>query len=291
MNEIEENNFEINQNDFVEQVIEESTTKLVLVDFWAPWCEPCKQLGPTLEKIAKKYSDVLKLVKINIDDNQQMASQLQIQSIPTVMAFYNKKIANAFQGVLPESQIISFLKKILGDKLNSDDEIILEIKNLLKEKKFEDAKNKLEQIIVEKNNPEFIALLIRSYVELKEIDKAKELIDSVDEETQKNKLILTEINNFELINKAKGHDNIDEIELLLKEEPEDYELNIKFAEILYANNRYGEAFNLLINLYKKSKTKNKEKIKKNLIKYFNALGNNHEETKNARRKLSSIIFS
>ncbi len=291
MNEIEENNFEINQNDFVEQVIEESTTKLVLVDFWAPWCEPCKQLGPILEKISKKYSDVLKLVKINIDDNQQMASQLQIQSIPTVMAFYNKKIANAFQGVLPESKIISFLKQILGDKLSSDDEIILEIKNLLKEKKFDDAKNKLEQIIVEKNNPEFIALLIRSYVELKEMDKAKELIDSVDEETQKNKFILTEINNFELINKAKDHDNIDEIEQLLKEKPEDYELNIKFAEVLYSNNRYGDAFNLLINLYKKSNTKNKEKIKKNLIKYFNALGNNHEETKNARRKLSSIIFS
>ena len=104
MNE-EINIIDVNESDFNEQVIEASEKKLVLVDFWAPWCEPCKQLSPTLEKIANDNEDKVLLAKINIDENQQVASQLRIQSIPTVFAFKDKKILNAFQGVLPEKKI------------------------------------------------------------------------------------------------------------------------------------------------------------------------------------------
>ena len=97
-----ENNItDVNEADFDDQVVEASTSKLIVVDFWAPWCGPCKQLTPSLEKVVRGSSDKVSLVKINIDDNQQIAAQLRIQSIPTVYAFKNKEIVNAFQGVIP----------------------------------------------------------------------------------------------------------------------------------------------------------------------------------------------
>ena len=94
------------------KVIEASESKLIVVDFWAPWCGPCKQLTPILEKIISKSGDKVTLVKINIDENQQIAAQLRIQSIPTVYAFKDKQIVNAFQGVIPENQIIEFIRKM-----------------------------------------------------------------------------------------------------------------------------------------------------------------------------------
>ena len=110
----ENNNIiDVNENDFNDLVIEASLNKLIVVDFWAPWCGPCKQLTPTLEKIINNSQNKVTLAKINIDENQQIAAQLRIQSIPTVYAFKDKQIVNAFQGVIPEKQIVEFLEKSL----------------------------------------------------------------------------------------------------------------------------------------------------------------------------------
>ena len=111
---------DIGQDQFVSEVIEASKEKLIVVDFWAPWCGPCKELGPKIEKVVSQAGDKVKLVKVNIDENQDLAAQLQIQSIPTVFAFKDSRIANAFQGSLPESEIIKFLEKALGEKLNNN---------------------------------------------------------------------------------------------------------------------------------------------------------------------------
>ena len=112
------NIIDVTETEFNDQVIEASESKLIVVDFWAPWCGPCKQLTPILEKIISKSGDKITLVKINIDENQQIAAQLRIQSIPTVYAFKDKQIVNAFQGVIPEGQIIEFIEKCLGSKIN-----------------------------------------------------------------------------------------------------------------------------------------------------------------------------
>ena len=109
--------FEVNENDFANKVINESSKKIVLVDFWAPWCGPCKQLGPLLEEIVNQCGGEVILAKLNIDENQQLATQLSIQSIPTVIAFKDKQIANGFQGALPKNKIIEFIEKILGKKI------------------------------------------------------------------------------------------------------------------------------------------------------------------------------
>ena len=115
-----QNILDVNQDDFESKVIDESVKKLIVVDFWAPWCGPCKQLTPVLEKVIKNSGNKVTLVKINIDENQQIAAQLRIQSIPTVYAFKDKQIVNAFQGVLPEKQIVEFLEKCLGSKIGKD---------------------------------------------------------------------------------------------------------------------------------------------------------------------------
>ena len=123
MNNSETYIFDVEEQEFAEKVIELSDNKLIIVDFWAPWCGPCKQLTPILEKVVNSAEGKVLLAKINIDENQQIAAQLKIQSIPTVMAFKDKKIVNAFQGIIPEQKIIEFIEKSLGEKLVKDNSV------------------------------------------------------------------------------------------------------------------------------------------------------------------------
>ena len=128
-NNTKNNILDVDEKSFQNTVIEASDKKLVLADFWAPWCEPCKQLTPILLNIAQENIDKITLVKINIDENQQLAAQLRIQSIPTVIAFYNKQISDGFQGVLPKTKIIDFIEKISGESFpKNKDEFYKEIK-------------------------------------------------------------------------------------------------------------------------------------------------------------------
>ena len=144
----ENNIIDVNETDFNNQVVEASSSKLIIVDFWAPWCGPCKQLTPILEKVVRSSGDKVSLAKINIDDNQQIAAQLRIQSIPTVYAFKDKQIVNAFQGVIPENKIVEFIEKCLGSKINEDfSEFYEEIKSAMAENKFEETKNILLEFI------------------------------------------------------------------------------------------------------------------------------------------------
>merc|ERR1711966_306797 len=138
------NIIDVSEVDFEIKVLEESSNRLVVVDFWAPWCGPCKQLTPILEKVISSSPDKIVLAKINIDENQQIAAELRIQSIPAVFAFKDKQPINAFQGVIPETEIIKFLEKTLGEKLtNNFEDFYNQIKTLFEEKKFLEAKDLL----------------------------------------------------------------------------------------------------------------------------------------------------
>ena len=285
--------YDVSENDFVEKVIELSTTKLVIVDFWAPWCQPCKQLGPILESIINKSKGKVLLAKLNIDENQQIASQLRIQSIPTVIAFKEKKIANAFQGVLPEKKIVEFLEKELGEKLDKDNsDFYNQINDLFKNKNFENAITLLEDFIAENSNDEKgIVLYLECLIGLAKFDEAKSFISSLSEEIQKSssiKSVLTQINLKE--NSLKGP-SLSDIETRLEKDPDNFNLVIELSEKYFSNDMVEKSFDLLLGLYPKNNEKNKEKIKKICLKYFNALGNENDHTKFYRKKLSSIIFS
>ena len=277
------------ESNFVEKVIDASESKLVVVDFWAPWCEPCKQLAPILEKIIKNAGDKIILAKINIDENQQVAGQLRIQSIPTVLAFKNKQIVNAFQGVIPEKKIIEFLEKALGEKLQEDfSEFFESVDQKLKENNFLEAKEAVLEFIANKpDEPKAISLYLTSLIGLKEFDEAEQFIDSLDEKIKKNIDVQSSIKSLTLAKKNIATPDLEVLIKKLESKPNDINMICEVAEKYFTNNNHNEAFEILIKNY----PKNKEKIKNKILEFFNALGNDNEKTIEYRKKFSQIMFS
>jgi len=286
---MENSNFiDVNENDFETKVINQSENKLVVVDFWAPWCSPCKQLAPIMEKVAKENIESFDLVKINIDNNQQLAAQLRIQSIPTVYAFKNKKIVNAFQGVVSEKDFVDFIEKSIGKKLKEDlSSFYDEVKKLITNKNYNSAKDKLLSIFSENKADETaISLYLECLLEQKEFEEIEEFLSSIDEDTKNNKQVLAVLTKINIAKKSK---NSQSIELMLnknKEDPKNMKVLIEISEYYFSSGEYDKAFPFLLENY----PRDKEKVKEKLIEFFEALGNDHDATKTYRKKLSSLLF-
>ena len=283
------NIIDVNEADFNEKVIEQSNEKLIVVDFWAPWCGPCKQLTPILEKIVKRSPEKIILVKINIDENQQIAAQLRIQSIPTVFAFKDKQIVNAFQGVLSEKQVVDFLEKCLGSKINEDFETFYEEMNKkMLEKKFEESKDSLLQFI--SDQPEEIKamnLYLQCLIELNQFEEIDTFIESLDEKTQNTNEIKQIIKKVEILKKNISGPDIDNLLIKLEENSNDLNLVIEIADKYFSMQDYENSMSLLLKYY----PKNKDKIKNKMLEFFDVLGDSNEYTINFRKKLSQIMFS
>ena len=283
------NIIDVDELQFNEKVIEGSKEKLIIVDFWAPWCGPCKQLTPVLEKIIKKYSEKINLIKINIDENQQIASQLRIQSIPAVFAFKDKQIVNAFQGALPEKQIIDFLEKCLGSKLNEDfEDFYDQINKKMSEKDFENIKDVLLEFI--SNQPEeikAISLYLECLIALKQFDELETFLESLEEAILKKNEIKQIIKKTEILKKNISGPNIESLLIKLEEKPDDINLVLEIADKYFSMQDYENSMSLLLKFY----PKNKEKIKKKMLEFFEVLGNSNEHTVNYRKQLSQIMFS
>ena len=283
------NIIDVDELQFNEKVIEGSKEKLIIVDFWAPWCGPCKQLTPVLEKIIKKYSEKINLIKINIDENQQIASQLRIQSIPAVFAFKDKQIVNAFQGALPEKQIIDFLEKCLGSKLNEDfEDFYDQINKKMSEKDFENIKDVLLEFI--SNQPEevkAISLYLECLIELKQFDELETFLESLEEEILKKNEIKQIIKKTEILKKNISGPDVESLLIKLEKKPDDINLVLEIADKYFSMQDYENSMSLLLKFY----PKNKEKIKKKMLEFFEVLGNSNEHTVNYRKKLSQIMFS
>ena len=287
---MENNNIiDVSEVDFETKVLEESSKRLVVVDFWAPWCGPCKQLTPILEKIISMSPDKIVLAKINIDENQQIAAQLRIQSIPAVFAFKDKQPVNAFQGVIPETEVIKFLEKSLGEKLSKNfKDFYDQIKLLFKENKFLEAKEILEDFIVE-NTQDIggICMYLESLISLNEISLAESFLNSLSNEITEKEQIKKVIERISLIKKTDEGPSLEKLEQDLASEPNNIHIVFKITDLYFANNDFDSCFNTLLKYYPKSK----EKVKTKMISYFDVLGFAHETTVLYRKKLSTIMFS
>ena len=286
-----QNIIEINQDQFIEEVIEKSKTTPVLVDFWAPWCGPCKQLTPVLEKIVNKKNGKIILAKINVDENQGIASQLNIQSIPTVYGFVDGRPIDAFQGAQPESKIEAMIDKLIDATPGNELPRLLEEAGVLfKDQKFDEALKAYENLIVSyPGNPIAVIGLLRCFVQLKKYNEAKEILDSLDEELLHNEEI---VKVKKLLSSLDGADesDINELKSMVLQEPNNKEKRFELAEKYLLSNQIEIGFNELLYLFDQDSKWNDEAAKKKLLEYFDLLGFNDPNVLEARKKLSSLMF-
>ena len=283
------NIIDVTETEFNDQVIEASESKLIVVDFWAPWCGPCKQLTPILEKIISKSGDKITLVKINIDENQQIAAQLRIQSIPTVYAFKDKQIVNAFQGVIPEGQIIEFIEKCLGSKINEDfTEFYNEIESAMAENKFEETKDTLLEFI-SKNSDEIkgICFYLECLIELKQFEEVEVFISSLEKDVQEKDEVKQVLKKMEIVKNNSSGPNINELLGKLENEPNNIDLILEISDKYFSMKEYENGMDLLLKNY----PKNKDSIKNKMVEFFAVLGNTDQVTIQYRKKLSQLMFS
>ena len=282
---------DINQDQFIEEVVEKSKTTPVIVDFWAPWCGPCKQLTPILENLVNKKNGKVILAKVNVDENQGIAGQLNVQSIPTVYGFVDGKPIDAFQGVQPESKIEEMINKLIdATPGNEVPKLLKEAETLFKDQKFEEAQKIYEALVgMDPGNSKVIGGLLRCLVQLKNYDDAKEMIKSLDDETLKNEEI-SKINKL-LTNLGKNDGgDIQELKLSVTNDPDNKQKRFDLAEKYLSSNETELGFNELLTIFEKDPKWNDEIVKKKLLEYFDLLGFNDPNVLNARKKLSSLMF-
>ena len=282
---------DINQDQFVAEVVEKSKTTPVIVDFWAPWCGPCKQLTPILENLVNKKNGKVILAKINVDENQGIAGQLNIQSIPTVYGFVDGKPIDAFQGAQPESKIEEMINKLIdATPGNEIPKLLEEADNLFKDQKFEEAQKVYETLVgMDPGNPKVIGGLLRCLVQLKKYDDAKEMMESLDDETLKDEEILKINKLLSNLEKNEGGD-IEELKLLVTNDPNNKEKRFELAEKYLSLNETELGFNELLIIFEKDPKWNDEAAKKKLLEFFDLLGFNDPNVLEARKRLSSLMF-
>lgn len=279
---------------FNTDVVEASADKLVLVDLWAPWCGPCKQLGPVLEKITQSAGGALSLVKIDIDQNPQIAQALRVKSIPAVFAFKNGQPVDAFMGAVPESKIKEFIEK------NSDipigpspiEEAMIAGIAALEEENTEVALTAFAKILeIDPENVDAKAYLSRVYVSLNELEAARSLLESLSEDDMKNKAVEAA---FAALSLAEGAVNAGELAPLrakLDAAPDDLEIRFELAKALIGRGDYVEGGDQLIHMIKCDREWNEAAARQELLKMFTVIGQMHDVTKEFRRKLSTLLFS
>lgn len=279
---------------FVADVIEASKTVPVLVDFWAPWCGPCKTLGPALEKVVRESAGKIKLVKIDIDKNPEIASQMRVQSIPAVFAFVDGRPVDGFMGAVPESQIRQFVERLgkMGSRAEQIEEALVMARESLAQKDYPAVIDITTQIIqAEPTTAEAHALKIRAEIELGDLVAAVETEAAIPADKLTDAYIISAKAALELALHPVDTSNLDSLEKKVGDNPNDFAARLELADLLNAAGRRIEAIDQLVYVIKKDRTWNDDGARKHLVSFFEVWGPKDEATLAGRRKLSSVLFS
>ncbi len=280
---------------FARDVMEASQQVPILVDFWAPWCGPCRQLTPTLEKVVRGAKGKIRLVKINIDENPELAQQLRIQSVPTVYAFWQGQPLTGFAGAQPESQIRAFVDKLIaaaGGGAGADGDPLEDAKALMAEGQIEAAAQVFSALYQEDpEKPEVIGGLARAFLALGRAEDAKQILDAAPQAAANHTDISGAKAALSLAEQAGAVRDPQTLQAVLARAGDDHATRVELADSLFLRGQPEAAMDELLTIVKRDREWNDDAARRRLLTYFEALGHGHALTLQGRRKLSSVLFS
>jgi putative thioredoxin len=278
---------------FIKDVIEESKRQPVLVDFWAPWCGPCKQLTPIIEKVVKAAKGKVKLAKMNIDEHPAIPGQLGIQSIPAVIAFVNGQPADGFLGALPESQVVAFLERVTKQRIGGEEKDLLKAADTALAEGDAAGAAEIYADLLSKDGANVAALagLARAYVETGAIDQAKQTLAMVPEAKRNDAPVAAARAALDLAEQARSVGPLSELEQKVVANPLDHQARFDLALALNAKGRRQDAVDHLIEIVRRDRKWNDDGARKQLVQFFEAWGPTDEATVAGRKRLSSILFA
>jgi putative thioredoxin len=278
---------------FARDVLEASRKSPVLVDFWAPWCEPCKQLTPVLEKVVRSHGGKVRLVKINIDQNQALANQLRIQSIPTVYAFRDGRPIDGFQGAQPESAVKAFIERLLGEEAAMDAATaIAAADQALEAGDLQSAAEIYAGVLQEDpQNVSALAGLARCYLKSGDIARAEQTLGLVPPDKREAGPVASARAALDLAKLAGKAGDLGKLKTKVDAEPANHQARIDYAMALAAGGKKAEAAEQLLESFRRDRKWNEEAARKALVQLFDAWGPKDPATLEGRRRLSSIMFS
>jgi putative thioredoxin len=279
---------------FMKDVIEESKRQPVLIDFWAPWCGPCRQLTPLLEKAVRAANGKVKLVKMNIDEHPAIPGQMGIQSIPAVIAFVNGQPADGFMGAVPESQVNSFINKLTAGMPGAPNiaEVLKEAETVLAEGDAATAAQIYAEVLAaDATNIAALAGLAKCYIATGAIEQARKTLAMVPESRRGDAGVRAVQASIDLAEQAKALGPLTELEQKVAANPLDHQARFELATALNASGKRHEATHHLLEIVKRDRKWNEDGARKQLVQFFDAWGPTDEATVEGRKKLSTILFA
>ena len=287
---------EVSEATFMQDVVEASKEKPVIVDFWAPWCGPCKTLGPQLEEAVNSANGAVTMAKVNVDENQMIAGQMQVQSIPTVFAFVDGQPVDGFQGAVSASEIKAFVERVVGahggEAESGLDSAVASAEQMLEEGDLEAAIETFSAILQEDtNNLKSFIGLIKAHLALGDLEQAEAILNGMPSEISPNPEVESLYAQIELAKQALDAGPINELTQLVDQNSDDHESRFRLAQALHGAGQVEDAVNHLLELFKRDREWNDGAAKSQLFVIFEALEPNDKIVLNGRRKLSSLIFA